>query len=182
MASGHLLFFGLCIPSLPPSPSLPSSLPPSLPSLFPDSQERFGEELPLRKLGFTGIVSLLSFVEQVCDLERPLGSSDWLVFKKGAKRNSTCKFLFPLSNLCSLLYCRRLQLIKGSGAKYTCTSPLSTSISPFLLPFLPPFLLHAPATFLLFPPLLFPSIFFPFLPSFLPPSLPNSRQDLWRQH
>ena len=47
-------------------------------------QAKFKEELPMSSLGFTSVVHLLSYVP-VCDIHRPSGTGDWLVYLKGQK-------------------------------------------------------------------------------------------------
>lgn len=47
-------------------------------------QEYFEEDLPVSSLGFTSVVHLLSHLP-VCEIERPSGTGDWLVFTKGNK-------------------------------------------------------------------------------------------------
>ena len=47
-------------------------------------QEYFAKDLPVSSLGFTSVVHLLSHLP-VCEIERPSGTGDWLVFTKGNK-------------------------------------------------------------------------------------------------
>ena len=49
------------------------------------TQSHHQEELPLEKLGYTSVVHLLSSLPNICDLERPYPTGDWIAYAHGRK-------------------------------------------------------------------------------------------------
>ena len=93
-------------------------------------QKYFDEDLPVSTLGFSSVLHLLTSTP-VCEVERPTGLGDWLVFRRGGPRpkgelslSLSLLFMLPALSRCDLFMFLStiFQLLKATSFSLKLTS------------------------------------------------------------